>query len=409
MNISFKICKNIPLHLFISNKKFFYIVGLSTILLLLATSAFAQETIEPTQDTHLLSILLNRFQTESDKWEPLIQGYSLALFKYLLIIDIVWKGIRLGIKRAPVEEIISELLLFVLFSTIMLVTIFHYKEWSNSIMALFSHIAQDAGAPEATPTAIFKAGMKILGKIWAEASVWSPITGTVYALCAIALIITFSLIAAQMMLVKCESFIVLNAGAILLGLGGAQITREYAINFLRYALSVALKLFVMQLLVSLSITFINEFVALNAKNVQEIFVVLGASVIILALTMSIPDIVSGIVNGSHVSTGNAMASAVTAVSTATLAAGRGFSGGLGGAVGAKRSMDSLKEACSFADSAGKSGMGKIGHVAGTGMRALRDNLSQGRSAGVRSSVKAQHEAFKMEQADSGPSNDWWHP
>ncbi len=400
MIFSLKICKNIRLHQSIRNKKLFYIITLSTLILLFATKVLANENIEPTQDTHLLSILLKSFQTEADKWEPLIQGYSLSLFKYLLIIDIVWKGIRLGIKRAPVEEIISEIFMFVLFSTIMLVTIFHYKEWSNSIITLFSHIAQDAGAPEATPTAIFKAGMKILGKIWAEASLWSPVTGTVYALCAVAIIITFSLIAAQMMMVKCESFIVLNAGAILLGLGGAQVTREYAINFLRYALSVALKLFVMQLLVSLSITFIDKFIGLNAKSVEEIFVVLGASVIILALTMSIPDIVSGIVNGSHVSTGNAMASAVTAISTASSAAvksiGSAASGAIGGAVGAKRGMDALKEACSFADSAGKSGKSKLGHMAGTGMRALRDNLSQGKSAGFRSSVKAQHEAFKMQ-------------
>lgn len=401
MSISIENCTKLQSRQFRVSPRISYIITLSLFFVLLTTNSQAQGTVAPTQDTHLLSKLLIKFQTEAAKWEPLLQGYSLTLFKYLLIIDIAWKGIRLGIKRTPVEEIISELFLFILFSTIMLITIFHYKEWANSIITLFSHIAQEAGAPAATPTAIFRSGMEILGKIWGEASIWSPVTSTVLGLCAIAIVITFSLIAAQMMLVKCESFIVLNSGAILLGLGGAQLTREYAINFLRYALSVALKLFVMQLLISLSITFIDSFINVEAKNVEDIFVVLGASIIILALTMSIPDIVSGIVNGSHVSTGNAMASAVTAISTASSAAvksiGSAASGAIGGAVGTKRGMDALKEACSFADSAGKSGMGKLGHMAGTGANALRDNLSQGKSAGIRSSVKAQHEAFKMQQ------------
>ncbi|WP_415713353.1 P-type conjugative transfer protein TrbL [Maridesulfovibrio sp.] len=405
MIFSLKECSKTLSHQFKVNTKTLYIIALIFIFVLLTANAYAEETISPTQDTHLLSTLLEKFQTEAAKWEPLLQRYSISLFKYLLIIEIVWIGIRLGIKRAPVEEIISEIFMFILFSTIMLITIFHYKEWANSIISLFSHIAQEAGAPAATPTAIFRAGLEI----WGEASVWSPITSTVLGLCAVAIVITFSLIAAQMMMVKCESFIVLNSGAILLGLGGAKVTREYAINFLRYALSVALKLFVMQLLISLSITFIESFISVETKSVEDIFVVLGASVIILALTMSIPDIVSGIVNGSHVSTGNSIASAVTAVSAASMAAGRGMSGGLGGIVGAKRSMDSLKEACSFANSAGKTGLGKVGHVAGTGMRAFRDNLSQGTSAGVRSSVKAQHEAFKMQQTDSGPSEDFQLP
>lgn len=407
MSFSFNFLNNIHLAQFYINRKIVWMVlGTSTFFLLLTMDAFAQETVQPTQDTHFLSILLNNFQTEAGKWEPIIKGYSLSIFKSLLIIDFAWKGIRVGLKKAPLEEIVAEALLFIFFATVMLTTIYYYKIWSNSIITLFSHIAQEAGAPKASPTAVFEAGIEILTKIWRESSVWSPITSTILGLCAVAIIITFSMISAQMMLVKCESFIVLNAGIILLGLGGAQVTREYAINFLRYGLSVALKLFVMQLLISLSMTFITTFMDVNSKSVEEIFVVLGASIIILALTMSLPDIVSGIVNGSHVSSGNTLSSAVTAVSAATMAAGRGIGSAagsaFGGAVGAKRSVDSLKEACSFANSAGKSGLGKLGHIAGTGARAMRENLSQGKSSGIRSSVKAQHEAFKMEQPTDSP-------
>ncbi|OEU69375.1 MAG: P-type conjugative transfer protein TrbL, partial [Desulfovibrio sp. S3730MH75] len=284
--------------------KGFSIILIAIFITLTASTVFAQDSVQPTQDTHLLSKLLIKFQTETAKWEPIIRGYSLSIFSSLLIIDFGWMGIRYALKRASVEELIAEAIMLIFFASLMLSVIFHYKDWANSIISLFSQIGVETGASNASPTAVFGAGISILGNLWAEASIWSPITSSVYALCAVAIIITFSLITAQIIMVKCEAFIVLNAGTILLGLGGAKVTRDYAINFLRYALSVAMKLFIMQLLIGLSMTFITDFTKVNAKSAEEIFIVLGASIIILALTMSLPDIVSGIVNGTHVSSGN---------------------------------------------------------------------------------------------------------
>lgn len=383
-------------------KKKYNIILFIMFFIFIASPVFAQGKVTPTQDLNTFSTLLSQFQAETAKWEPIIRGYSLSIFKSLLIIDFSWLGIRMALKRAPIEEILSEAVMLILFAAIMLAVVFYYKEWANSIMNLFSQMAQDVGAPSSSPSDIFKAGISLLAQIWEESSVWSPVVGAALVLCAIAIVIIFSMITAQMIVIKCEAFIVLNAATILLGLGGAKVTRDYATNFLRYALSVAMKLFVMQLLVSLSITFINNFMKLNAKNYQEIFVVLGASVVMLALTMSLPDVVAGIVNGSHVSSGNSIASAVTAVSAGTMAAAQGLKGAAGGSMGAVRSISAIKEASSYANSSGKSGLGKLGHMAATGMQAMRDSQnpnSQSATSKIRSSIKAQHEAFKMQNTD----------
>lgn len=372
-------------------------------MLLIPGIAFAQDSITPTQDIDVLTKILTEFKSKAADWEPIIRGYSLKLFATLLTIDVAWMGIRVALKRAELQDIMSEFIILLFFASLMLAVLVNYKEWANSIISALGGIAQKIGAPVADPTAVFESGFYILSKIWAEASIWSPVTSTVLGLCAIAIIITYSLIAAQLVVVKCEAYIVLNAGAILLGFGGSSYTRDYSINLLRYALSVAVKLFVIQLLIGMSISFVNEFITVNTKNVEEIFLVLGASIIILALTISIPDIVSGIVNGTHVSSGNSLSSAVTSVSAATLAATNSVGSTLGGAVGAKRGVDAIKEACSYADSAGKTGLGKLGHIAGTGAQAVRENLAQGRSGGFRSSVKAQHEAFKMQQQNEPPN------
>ncbi len=76
----------------------------------------------------------------------------------------------------------------------------------------------------------------------------------------------------------------------------------------------------------------------------------------------------------------------------------------GGAVDAKRGVDAVREASSFADSAGMSRFGKLGHMASTGVNAMRDNLSPTKSSGVRSSVKTQHETFKMGQDSQNSEN-----
>ena len=57
----------------------------------------------------------------------------------------------------------------------------------------------------------------------------------------------FALMTAQIVMIKCEAYIAMNAAVLLLGFGGSSLLKEYAINTMRYALSVAFKLFVMQL------------------------------------------------------------------------------------------------------------------------------------------------------------------
>lgn len=363
----------------------------------------APKVEQTTQDVDVLTSLLTTFKTKANAWGPIIQGAALNLFKTLAIIEFAWLGIQAALKRKPVEELFTELILLVFLICLMLSILMHYSEWSNQIITSLNSLAEQTGAPPSNPTDVFKAGLLICAKMLDQASLWSPITSTGMFIVAIALVVTYALIAAEMILVKCQAYIVLNAGLILLGFGGSKFTKDYAINQIRYVLSVAMKLFLMQLLIGLSLSFIDDFLKVNVKNLQDIFVVLGASIIILVLVKILPDIVAGIVNGSNVPTGNSLSSAVTSVSTATMAISQGIKGTAGGAIsgaiGSKRSIDSIKEASSFAQSAGKTGLGKLGHMAGTGVNAMRDNLGQGKTGGIRSSVKAQHEAFKMQNAD----------
>ena len=110
----------------------------------------------------------------------------------------------------------------------------------------------------------------------------------------------------------------------------------------------------MQLVLGVGLAFIQDFDTSTAE-LQDIFIVIGASIVLLALVKSIPDTCAGIINGSHVSGG-------AAITAATAAVGGAVAGAVGGSIAAGRSAavttQNVKDASNIAGMEGKSGMGK---------------------------------------------------
>lgn len=347
-----------------------------------------------TQDANILSQITLTFQTKAKVWGKALQVYAFSLFRILLIADVCLMGIRMALKQAEIQEVFVEFIRLTLFAGLMVAVIHYHKTWANAIIMGLGKIAQiELGAPAMEAGEIFWAGLGVVKKIWDKISLFSPAESTGMIIFAIAIVIVFALITAQVVLIKCEAYIVLNAGTILLGFGGSKLTKDYAINFLRYSLAIAVKLFVMQLLVSLAIAFTND-LGLAEVTLEDLAIVLGASIVLLALTMTIPDICSGIINGSHVSTGLAITSAVTAVSTATIAAMQGLKES---ATGGKSAVDAIKEANKFANDAGMGGIGKAGHMAKSLASATKASKSPTFGQNVSSNLKAMRESFNMDQ------------
>ncbi|WP_243545440.1 P-type conjugative transfer protein TrbL [Pseudodesulfovibrio tunisiensis] len=373
------------------SKKVYIIVSFAAVLLVL----FSQDSLgaEGTQDTEILTTIAENVQRKASTWFPVLQSYALSLFRILLILDVAWMGIRLALKKAELSEVLVEFVRLLIFAGFMYALVIYYKVWANSIIGGLGNIAVGLGAPLSEPSAIFAAGLELVSRVWGKITIMAPANSTGLIFCALIICITFALIAAQVLLVKCEAYIVLNAGAILLGFGGSQFTKDYAINFIRYSLGVAVKLFVMQLLVSLGMEFISEFRTAQI-TFDELMVVIGGSIVLLALTMSIPDIVSGIINGSHVSTGQAITSATTAVATGSMAA---FAGAKSGAIGGTNLVKAFRGSNDLANEAGLTGGDKVKHMAGTMHKAFGSARTPGKTDRINSAVQAQFESFKMDQ------------
>ncbi|MEZ6855113.1 P-type conjugative transfer protein TrbL [Halodesulfovibrio aestuarii] len=356
-------------------------------------------TFAAQQNAHVLSEIAFQFQQKASAWQPVIESHALSLFRILLIGSVAWMGITAAIKQEEFKNVLGNFIRLIFFACLMLAVLRYYTQWANLLISGLSDIATELNAPPADPSSVFIVGMKLIFKVLDRISVMKPVDSLGLLICALAIAITFALIAAQMLLVKCESYIVLSAGTILLGFGGAEQTRSYATNFLRYSLGVAAKLFVMQLLISLGTSFINEFGS-AAIQLQDLFILIGASIVLLALTMSIPDIVSGIINGSHVSTGQAITSAASTVAMGTMATmGAMKAGGFNAFDGAQ----ATRAAAGMANADGASGLGKAGHMAKNLGSAALSTRGQGRIQNIRSAIQGKSELQDLMNSGEAPS------
>lgn len=138
----------------------------------------------------------------------------------------------------------------------------------------------------------------------------------------------FALITLQIILIKCECIIAMCASSILLGLGATSFLRDYAINALRYVFAVAFKLMTMQLVMGVGLDFIMRLKIAESMDWGQIGVTLCFCVIFYALVKQLPDTVAGIIQGSHVSSGQALTSTVTALGAGMMGAGMAMGSGV---------------------------------------------------------------------------------
>ena len=122
----------------------------------------------------------------------------------------------------------------------------------------------------------------------------------------------------------------MNVAVLMLGFGGAFFMKDYAINVMRYVVSLAVKLLVMQLIVGVGLSFMEEMTMVENVKIENFIVLFVCSLILLVLVQTIPDTVAGIINGSHVGGGVGLKAATGAALGAMAATYTVASKGVGG-------------------------------------------------------------------------------
>lgn len=306
-------------------------------------------------------------------------------------------GITAVIKRESLEDIFGSLIMAALFGAFILACIMNYKEWSQAIMAgLASYTGLLGYDSKDIVTNPLDKGFELFKHIMSQLSVFSLADSLAFILAGFAILISFALITVQIIYIKCEAFVAVGAGFVLLGFGGCKFFKDYALNLMRYILSVGFKLYMLYAVLGLGFAFIKDSIQLGQTfTLQDLAVILVTALIILALTKSLPDVAAGLIQGSHVNTGGNMTSTIRTV--ANLTAAGAVASAAGGKIGG--GLGNLKDATQVARAGGATGIG----VATGAIKALREAHSQaklespGASMALRvgSKLEAMKEAQKI--------------
>lgn len=334
-----------------------------------------------------------------------MQKYAISLFRICAILTIAMFGVKAILQRHQLGEVLGQFVMTVLFCGFIYAVITHYQEWSWNIINGLKSIAGELGPTSMDVENPLMAGYSMATAIYEKIRIMDPVKSLGFIIAALVVMIAFALMTAQVVLIKCEAMLVINAAMILLGLGGASFLKEYAINVMRYVLSVAFKLFVMQLVLGLGMQFIQEMSVAEAKF-EDIIIIIGVSIVLFALVKSLPDAIAGVINGSNVSSGSALSQAGAALAGGAAAA---VGGAIGGAAGTWGASQAVKKAAQTAGASDGSVMGKMGTFGKTLADSHRDSRFDRRKAGhfahMSQNAGRRLEEMKMRNMSAGDNKE----
>ena len=378
------------------------IVIASLVMTLIFTAAAeAQPNLGPS--------VMDKFVERTAGWWPILQGYAIYVFKITATLEVCLFGIRMAIQRSQINEIIGQFVMTLLFLCFIAAVLVNYREWGTAIAItglnpVVTKLGGGAASFDAAgqPIAMIFVAMEAMVPVLKDASVWDFGMVMIYVLCMGAIIAVFATICCRYILVVCEFHIVANAGIILIGLGGSKIFKDYAINVMRYILSVAIKLFVLQLIINIgfSILSLADIKALQGQSIKnislyELLVVVLQGIILLALSGNLPQTCAGIISGASVDGGNPLRMLGGAV------AGKGLAmvGNAGKSI--MSNAQNVRTASKIATQQGVSGVGnRLRHM---GQSIRQANMAAAPNS-IRNQLKSQLNAGKALGHIDSPKN-----
>ncbi len=337
-----------------------------------------------------VSSIVKTFHDGLAKYESVMLKYAKIVFYWCAVLEVAFLGVKMVLGTSDVRETIKNFCFVLLAAGFFLAVINNYHTWTWNVINGLKSIAGEATTITDASDEPFTVGLSLAKDIFKQMAFYEPAKSLAYILAGMAILFCFTLITLQMILIKCECIVAMCASSILLGLGATSFLRDYAINTLRYVFAVAFKLMVMQLVIGVGIDFIRKLKVAEDMDWAQIGVTISFCVIFYCLVKTLPDVVAGIIQGSHVSTGNALTSTVAAMGAGMMGAGMAASSG----------MANIGRAAQLAKAEGAQGMGgMLKGTAGNLWNASREAMhNRGQRQGsVASSLRERIEAARLKK------------
>lgn len=284
--------------------------------------SFAEET---SAMSSIVSDIVSEFKEQTDKWYNKIKTVAANLFFVILLFEFVWTSIMSALQQMETKDYLINFVKIVFFGLIFLIIINNYQEWSQSVIMGLQKVAgsltptyTNADNPFIVASKFFEIIEKQINGMGWDAIAMALgllITGIIIGIC-------FSLITAKMIVIKCEVLVGILASLLLIPFGASNMFREYAINSIRYGVSVAFKLFTMQLIIAVGYGFMDKLALGFEAKYNIMFICIAFALILLCIVFTLPDTIASLVSSAHGSSGN-MLHALNTVANATTAIAAG--------------------------------------------------------------------------------------
>ena len=358
--------------------------------------------------------LAGQFKAATTGWMTTAIGYAKDIFGSLAVLEFVWSGAQYALRKNDLPDFITGAFLkmlslsFFFFVLIDMAPTF-IPDIINSFITIGANIGGVPMISVDSPGTFVSLGISMVVQMFnglGKLSLGNEI-GAIFpvALAALFILIAFIIIAAQLLIILIESYIVLGAGAVMLGFLGSRWTNTFGEKYYGYAVSIGIKLMVIELVAGLGMKMAGVWMEelLHAQGVQlsMYFDIAMGSVLFAALAMMVPSLAGSFMNGSpSLSLGN-VGAAGAAIAGGVVAAGAGAA--MGAASLANSAIGAGKAAGSLAGSANTAmgGMKGLGAAFQEGAGAANESGILGLGAGTAGARMAGGLTGMMGQAASG--------
>ncbi len=259
------------------------------------------------QQGAMLSELENQVVAATHDWQTTIMEAARSLFWILAAIEIGLAAIWLALSAASLDGWFAELVRRILFIGFFAFLLEQGPGFAKSVVD--SLFAIGAGQGSASPAEIFDAGIKVASGLSQQArfGVFEDNALAIASVIAMGVVvICFSLVAAIFVAVMVEMYVGLLAGMIMLGLGGSSFTKDFSLRYLVYAFSVGMKLMALVMIARIGSDVLLGLAAAPVNDSDPLlstFSMAGLSVVVFLISLYVPTIVQGVVQGVSVTQG----------------------------------------------------------------------------------------------------------
>ena len=254
----------------------------------------------------ILTDIVRDYEAISTAWFGALSPIAQRIFWILVAIQLTWSAMWWALDREDGLGALSSLLRQVVAIGFFYALLVNAGTWIPAVTQSFSQAgATAAGIPNLSPSGVFDQGLALANRILnstADRGLLDKFFASLVAsVTALVVVIAFAIIAAQLLVVLVESFIVIGAGVLFLGFAGSQWTRFFTERYLSYVASVGVRLFVLYLIMGVGMEIAARWMSILERggfSPIPFFYVMGGSLVFVFLTWHIPSVAGSITAGA---------------------------------------------------------------------------------------------------------------